>query len=441
MSLCLETKSIAKTNTCTDTKEHIESFTMFYLLVCFTDENTGVSITINVFSSEFFMYHNIFVKKILDEAPIENDDFMTGLKYMLLASYYMKYDVNKVHLEKIVDLLNKSIEKKCTHSNLLLAVHCYVNQIYDDETNDELFNKCIELGIHGTKEMRELVESYRQGPKKFLIEQLIEGITRIPFDCVTEQSVEEIVTKWADDLYAGKTAQFETVIAHYIKHRSYTDALNCYLSVNDCLNELQPMIDEDESKSTFDAKKLKSIIDVEELKHYHHFIIDTFHNIFIDFVNDYFSKDDIADIIFRSTNALVTIDINESALVLEKFCDIILWTERFDDLEKAVRSNKWIGENMDTFHNVFGARCVANEKCEPALEFLVKIGSDSKYLVSVGSMCYDAGDHTNAKKYYSKAVELEANNPLVRDSIENEIRQKYGNGILSIWNIVWSFFT
>lgn len=189
--------------------------------------------------------------------------------------------------------------------------------------------------------------------------------------------------------------------------------------------------------------KLKNVlgitIDVEEEKHYHHFVINIFYNILIDFDGNYLSKDTIVEIIFNSVDALVTIDVNETGLVLEKFCVIILWTERFYEFEKAINVNKWFRENMETFHNAFGARCTANGKCGPALDFLVKIKTDTKYLVSVGTMCYDNGNRDNAKKYYLKAVKLEANNPSVRKSIENIIHQKYANDeTYSIWNIIYS---
>lgn len=306
---------------------------------------------------------------------------------------YMREDTPN---DKILNLLNKSIENGCTYSNLLLASYCYVNQIYDDETNTKLFDKCIELNIRGAKKMKESAETFRKGPKHFLINCLIESNNHVLFVLESNQNIEEIIAKWVDDLYTGKIAQFEKIIAHCIKNRTYADAFNCYLTVNSCLHK----------------NELISKIDIGEISHYYHFIIDTFYNIFINFDGNNLSKNDIVKIIFDSIDELVTINIEESGNILEKFCDVVLMEERFSDLKEMLKENKWFGENMDTFHNVFRARCIANKKCGSALDFLVSIGTESKYLVSMGTMCFDKGDRENALKYYSKAIELDPINLL-----------------------------
>lgn len=207
------------------------SFTIYHSMVKIVDEITGESKLVDIFSPQFFMYKIIFIDKNLDEEPIRESDSLTGIKYMLLASYYMLHENNKTHNEKIVHLLKKSIEKNCIHSNLLLAIHCCTNKIYDDETNNSLFDRCIELNIWGAEEMKELVKSCDGGPKNFLIDRLIESNACAPFEYNTGQTVEEFVTKWVDDLYVGKIAQFEEVITHFVKHQTYINAINCCLSI------------------------------------------------------------------------------------------------------------------------------------------------------------------------------------------------------------------
>lgn len=67
-----------------------KTFTMFSFMVSHIDENTGETRTLDIFSTECSLYKNIYIDKNLDEEPLE-DHLVTGIKYMLLASYYITH--------------------------------------------------------------------------------------------------------------------------------------------------------------------------------------------------------------------------------------------------------------------------------------------------------------------------------------------------------------